>query len=208
MPHSAIPRRPAVFLDKDGTVIKDQPFTPDGMTIHLLPGVADGLRLLHRAGFLLIVVTNQAGVAEGRFTEDHVRHMEGSLRLVLSTFRIPLSGFYYCPHHPAGVVRRYAVRCACRKPNPGMLMQAAEDLHVSLEQSWMVGDILHDVEAGRWAGCRTILIDNRNETEWMMNEMRWPDYLANDMLQAARLILESSPSPSSRLSASQEAEDG
>ncbi|HEU4684322.1 MAG TPA: HAD family hydrolase [Nitrospira sp.] len=207
MAHRSIARRPAVFLDKDGTLIEDRPFSPDGVTIHLLPGVPEGLQLLHRAGFLLIVVTNQHGVAQGRFTEEYVRHMEGSLRLILSTFQIPLSGFYYCPHHPAGTVKRYAVRCPCRKPNPGMLLRAAEDLHVSLDQSWMVGDILHDVEAGRWAGCRTVLIENGNETEWFMNEMRWPDYLADGMLRAARLIVDSSRSPSHRLSGSHGAQD-
>jgi len=199
--------RPAVFLDKDGTLIEDVPVTADGVTSHLLPGVAEGLRLLHRAGYLLIVVTNQGGVAQGLFTEDHLKQMEGSLRMLLSLAEAPLAGFYYCPHHPDGVVTRYALRCLCRKPKPGLLLRAASDFGIDLERSWMVGDILHDVEAGRWAGCRTVLIDNGNETEWIMNETRWPDYLAADMLKAARLILDTPSSASSRLSTSQGTED-
>ncbi len=206
MPQATV-KRPAVFLDKDGTLIEDVPFRSDGLSIHVLPGVLEGLRLLHRAGFVLVVVTNQAGVAQGTLSDDQIQHMEVSLRMVLSTFQIPLAGFYYCPHHPDGVVERYAIRCLCRKPRPGMLMQAASELSLDLEQSWMVGDILHDVEAGRWAGCRTVLIDNGHETEWAMNEMRWPDYVATGMLKAAQLILNTPSSPSPRISASQETED-
>lgn len=200
-------KRPAVFLDKDGTLIENLPLAPEGTTIHLLPGVAEGLRLLHRAGFLLIVVTNQGGVAQGLFPEDRVKHMEGNLRLLLSTVQIPLAGFYYCPHHPQGIVPRYTVQCLCRKPKPGLLLKAASELGIDLERSWMVGDILHDVEAGRWAGCRTVLIDNGNETEWIMNETRWPDYLADSLFKAAHLILETPSSSSSRLSTSQGTED-
>jgi D-glycero-D-manno-heptose 1,7-bisphosphate phosphatase len=200
-------KRPAVFLDKDGTLIENVPIVRDTVTVHVLPGVLEGLRLLHRAGYLLVVVTNQGGVAQGLFGEEHVKHMEGGLRLVLSTFQIPLAGFYYCPHHPDGIVQPYAVQCLCRKPKPGLLLRAASDLAIDLERSWMVGDILHDVEAGRWAGCRTVLLDNGNETEWEMNETRWPDHLADDMLQAAQLILNAPSSASSQLSAPQEAED-
>lgn len=200
-------KRPAVFLDKDGTLIENVPVVRDTVTIHLLPGVLEGLRLLHQAGYVLVVVTNQGGVAHGLFTKDHVKHMEGGLRIVLSTLDIPLAGFYYCPHHPQGSVQPYAVHCLCRKPKPGLLLRAASDLRIDLERSWMVGDILHDVEAGRWAGCRTILIDNGNETEWEMNENRWPHYFADGMLKASRLILEGSSNASFRLSTSQEAED-
>lgn len=195
-------RRRAVFLDKDGTLIEDRPFVRPPSVVYLLPGVPEGLRRLHDAGFLLVVVTNQAGVAHGLFTEDDLRQVEDSVRRTFAAVEIPLSGFYYCPHHPLGSVPRYAIRCRCRKPAPGLLTQAAADLDVDLGRSWMVGDILHDVEAGRSAGCGTVLIDNGNETEWVMSEMRWPHYVAEDMRAAARFILGASPSPRSLLSAS------
>ncbi|ALA58758.1 D-glycero-alpha-D-manno-heptose-1,7-bisphosphate 7-phosphatase [Nitrospira moscoviensis] len=200
-------KRPAVFLDKDGTLIENVPVVGDTVTVHVLPGVVDGLRLLHQAGYLLVVVTNQGGVAQGLFTEEYVKHMEQGLRLALSARQIPLAGFYYCPHHPEGIVPSYAVQCLCRKPKPGLLLRAASDLGIDLDRSWMIGDILHDVEAGRWAGCRTVLLDHGNETEWEMNETRWPDYLADGMVHAAALIVNAPSSASSRLSTSQEADD-
>ncbi|MFW5878876.1 MAG: HAD-IIIA family hydrolase, partial [Myxococcota bacterium] len=101
------------------------------------------------------------------------------------------SGFYYCPHHPQGAVEAYSTRCRCRKPAPGMLFDAAEELHLDLERSWLVGDILNDVEAGSRAGCRTVLVDCGNETEWIPGPGRRPDYIASDILEAAQFIARS-----------------
>ncbi|MCC2642079.1 MAG: D,D-heptose 1,7-bisphosphate phosphatase [Nitrospira sp.] len=179
----------AVFVDKDGTLIENRPFDWGGEDMRMLPGSVEGLRLLHLAGYALIVVTNQGGIAHGWFTEEAMTNVEITLRIRLAAAGIPLAGFYYCPHHPQGSVPRYTTHCACRKPKPGLLMQAAREVHVDLEQSWMVGDILHDVEAGRWAGCQTVLLTNGNETEWEMSAMRWPDLLADDVLEAARVIV-------------------
>jgi D,D-heptose 1,7-bisphosphate phosphatase len=180
--------RKAVFLDKDGTMIENNPFERGASHIRLLPGTVDGLRLLHQAGYALVVVTNQGGLAHGWFTEESITDEETGLRVKLATREIPLAGFYYCPHHPEGRIPRFTQYCLCRKPKPGLLMQAAADLHIDLERSWMIGDILHDVEAGRWAGCRTILLTNGNETEWEMSPMRWPDLVADNLLEAAHLI--------------------
>jgi D,D-heptose 1,7-bisphosphate phosphatase len=180
--------RKAVLLDKDGTMIENDPFERGASHIRFLPGTIEGLRLLHQAGYALVVVTNQDGIARGWFPEEAVTDEEIGLRVKLATREIPLAGFYYCPHHPEGRIARFAHYCLCRKPKPGLLMQAACDLHIDLERSWMIGDILHDVEAGRWAGCRTILLTNGHETEWEMSPMRWPDLLADNLLEAAHLI--------------------
>ena len=102
---------------------------------------------------------------------------------------VPLGGFYYCPHYPAGTVSRYAIACACRKPAPGMLLRALREHDLDAERSWLVGDILDDVEAGRRAGCRTVLLDNGHETEWVRSPPRTPDLVAADLADAARLIL-------------------
>jgi histidinol-phosphate phosphatase family protein len=181
--------RPAVFLDKDGTLIEDIPYNVDPGLIRLAPGAAEGLAALHEAGHPIVVVSNQSGVARGRFPEAALAEVERSLRRLLAAFGVPLAGFYYCPHHPEGCVREYAVRCPCRKPAPGMLRRAAADLGLDLEHSWMVGDILDDVEAGRQAGCRTVLIDNGNETQWRGGRRRRPHHVAADLAEAARLIL-------------------
>lgn len=188
-----IAKRPAVFFDKDGTLVDNVSPGPHSYRAPLFPGVLDGLGLLHRAGFALIVVTNQAAVAQGALDEHDVKKMELFLRTRLLVCNIPLAGFYFCPHHPSGIVEPYAVHCLCRKPKPGLLLRAASDLIIDMTQSWMVGDILHDVEAGRWAGCRTILLNNGHETEWHLTETRWPDYVATTVLEAAQLIALSIP---------------
>ena len=180
--------RKAVFLDKDGTLIENDPFDRTPEHIKWMPGTIDGLRRLHSLGYALIVVSNQGGVAQGHFTVDDLLREELGLRAELARFEIPLAGFYYCPHHPEGNVPSFSIDCYCRKPNPGLLIQAARELDVDLTHSWMVGDILHDVEAGRAAGCRTILLTNGNETEWHLTALRWPDLIADDVLEAARLI--------------------
>jgi D-glycero-D-manno-heptose 1,7-bisphosphate phosphatase len=186
-------KRPAVFLDKDGTLVENLPPGPYSYRAPLFPDVLEGLSLLHRAGFALVVVTNQAAVAHGQIDEHDVKKMELFIRTRLLAHDLPLAGFYACPHHPDGLVESYAVHCLCRKPKPGLLLRAASDLNIDMSQSWMVGDILHDVEAGRWAGCRTVLVNNGHETEWQLTEARWPDYVAGTVLEAAQLIALSIP---------------
>jgi D,D-heptose 1,7-bisphosphate phosphatase len=188
--------RSAVFLDKDGTLIEDVPYNVEPDLIRLTDGAVEGLRLLRAVGYLLIVVSNQSGVARGYFDEAAIAPVEARLRALLDGAGVPLAGFYSCPHHPEGSVERYAVACACRKPAAGLILQAACEHHIDLAQSWMVGDILHDVEAGRRAGCRTVLLDVGNETEWDLSPARTPDLRAANLHEAARLILSTSPDAS------------
>ncbi len=182
-------RRRAVFLDKDGTLIADVPYNVDPRRIRLLPGVLDGARRLYAAGYRLVVVTNQPGVALGFFAAEALDAVEQALREAFLDAGAPLSGFYYCPHHPAGHVRPYAGACTCRKPMPGLLHAAARALDIDLEHSWMVGDILNDVEAGRRAGCRTVLVNNGNETEWRWSADRVPERVARCFEEAALEIV-------------------
>jgi D-glycero-D-manno-heptose 1,7-bisphosphate phosphatase len=181
--------RPAVFLDKDGTLIVDVPYNVDPTLIRLTDGAIGGLRALHEAGYLLVVVSNQSGVARGIFEAPALHAVEARLRTLLGAAGVPLAGFYFCPHHPGGAVEQYAVSCECRKPAPGLLLRAAADLGINVRRSWLVGDILHDIEAGRRAGCRTILLDVGHETEWEITPTRTPDATAANLDDAARLIL-------------------
>jgi histidinol-phosphate phosphatase family protein len=180
---------PVVFLDKDGTLIDNVPYNVDPALVRLAPGAADGLARLHAAGFRLVVVSNQSGVARGYFPESALGPVEGRLRELLAEVGVPLAGFFYCPHHPKGVVAEFTRACDCRKPAPGMLLAAARQLGAEAGACWMVGDILNDVEAGRRAGCRTVLIDNGNETEWVPGPNREPHFRAADLGEAARIIL-------------------
>lgn len=191
IPQPGIPPalRRAVFLDKDGTLIEDVPYNVDPSKIRLAQCAPEGLRLLHEAGYLLIIVSNQSGVARGLFPERALKAVEARLAELLDAHGVPLAGFYYCPHHPDGVIAQYAVECDCRKPAPGMIFRAAQDLNVDLAASWFVGDILNDVEAGRRAGCRTVLIDNGNETEWQPGPERTPHAVVTELSAAAGVIV-------------------
>jgi D,D-heptose 1,7-bisphosphate phosphatase len=182
------PTRGAIFLDKDGTLLEDVPFNVEPSLIRLARGAAEGLPRLKDLGFRLFVVTNQSGVARAMFEEKDLEPVMRRLQELTTTLGAPLDGFYYCPHHPEGSVARYALACDCRKPAPGLILAAASEHDVDLRASWLVGDILDDVEAGRRAGCRTALIDNGNETEWIWSPLRRPDLVASDLAEASRKI--------------------
>jgi D-glycero-D-manno-heptose 1,7-bisphosphate phosphatase len=181
--------RRAVFLDKDGTLVVNEPYNVDPARLRLAPGAREGLRALSAAGYLLLVISNQSGVARGYFPEASLRVVEHWLDAGFCEAGATLSGFYFCPHHPAGSVAEYAIDCSCRKPAPGLILRAAVDHGIELAHSWFVGDILDAVEAGSRAGCRTVLIDNGNETEWRLGGCRNPSYTAPDLIEAARAIL-------------------
>jgi histidinol-phosphate phosphatase family protein len=178
----------AIFLDKDGTLVEDVPYNVNPALLELTWHAAPGLQLFRQLGYALFVVTNQAGIAKGLFTESALQPVKARLAEQLAQYGVTLDGFYYCPHSPDGVVSRYAIPCTCRKPMPGMLYRAALEHGIDLERSWMIGDILHDIEAGRRAGCNTLLIDNGNETEWQMTPQRTPHLKAADLYEAALLI--------------------
>jgi histidinol-phosphate phosphatase family protein len=180
-----------IFLDKDGTLVEDQPFSVDPSLIRFTPGAILALRRLHARGFLFMVITNQSGIARGLFEETALGPVEARLRELLSLVGVPLAGFYYCPHHPRGKRPGYALSCLCRKPMPGLLFRAAREHHVRLKHAWFIGDTLDDVEAGRRAGCKTILLNNGNETVWRWSELRVPHAMASNLNTAANIILAS-----------------
>lgn len=178
----------AIFLDKDGTLVENIPYNIDPELIELSWHAGNALQLFKQLGYALFIVTNQPGIAKGLFTESALDPVRLRLTEHLAQYGVVLDGFYYCPHSPDGAISRYAIRCTCRKPMPGMLLRAAREHGVDLSRSWMIGDILHDVEAGRRAGCRTVLIDNGNETEWKTSGLRTPHFVASDLYVAAQLI--------------------
>jgi histidinol-phosphate phosphatase family protein len=184
--------RRAVFLDKDGTLIENIAFNVDPARIRLLPGVRPALAQLHAAGYLLIVVSNQSGVAHGYFPESALDDVWCALRRLVAP--VPLHAIYYCPHHPEGGVPGYNIACDCRKPYPGLLLHAAQANNIDLSASWLIGDILNDIEAGQRAGCHTLLLDQGNETEWRDGPYRTPHYIVNHWDQVAATILAASVS--------------
>ncbi len=184
--HTAPTRQPAVFLDKDGTLVENVPYNVDPVRIRFTRGAAEGVASLHAAGFALVVVSNQPGVGLGLFEAEALEEVRHCLRELLERAGAPLAGFYFCPH-AAGLDGR--PRCGCRKPAPGLLLRAARELYLDLAESWMVGDILDDVEAGHAAGCRTVLVDSGGETEWRLSADRVPDATAADLKAAADIVI-------------------
>ena len=173
----------AVFIDKDGTLVQNVPYNADPALVRFTPQAFAGLRLLAARGYELYIVTNQPGVALGYFDEAALDALWQALSREAREHGVTLHGFYACAHAPdAG--------CDCRKPGDGLLRRAAREHAIDLDSSWMVGDILDDIEAGQRAGCRTVLLDVGHETVWQLSDLRHPHHRAAHLLEAARIIAE------------------
>jgi D-glycero-D-manno-heptose 1,7-bisphosphate phosphatase len=178
--------RADVFLDRDGTVIDEVGHLGEPERVVILPGVPEALRRLANAGYALVMVTNQAGVARGYFTEAQVEAVNAHTADLLSVEGVRLDGWYHCPHHP-----EFTGPCGCRKPEPGMLRDAARDLDLDLERSWMVGDHPSDAEAGRAAGARPVMVRTGHGLLPGANHGPGPGVpVVDDLAAAADLILE------------------
>ena len=182
------PAKPTVFLDKDGTLIEDLPYNVDPSRIRFAPGARAGVRLLGAAGYRLVIVTNQSGVARGYFGEADLERVATHLAQQLQSLGAALDGFYFCPHLPDGI-NEYAMECHCRKPLPGLIRRAATELGLVVPGSWFVGDTWMDVAAGRAAGCRTIMVGPEHRTAATLPADRRPDHAVPDLLAAARVIV-------------------
>jgi len=178
----------AVFFDKDGTLIKDVPYNVNPKKIQLDPFAFQALARLQKSGFRLFIISNQSGVARGLFSIQELERAFEKLLSLLSREGITIDDYYYCPHFKEGKMTQYAVECNCRKPMPGLILKAAKAHNIDLKKSWMVGDILNDVEAGNRAGCKTVLIDNGNETEWLEGPYRIPAVITKNLLDASSVI--------------------
>jgi D-glycero-D-manno-heptose 1,7-bisphosphate phosphatase len=177
----------SLFLDRDGTLVHPRHYPSRPEDLCLYEGVGPALRRLQAAGFRLVVITNQSGIARGYFDEAALARMHTYLADQLARFDVRLDGVYHCPHHPQGTIPALAVACECRKPQPGMLLRAAADLAIDLRRSWFIGDILDDVEAGNRAGCQTILVDLGTESP-PAQPARKPDYVARDTCHALEIV--------------------
>jgi D-sedoheptulose 7-phosphate isomerase len=188
----------AVFLDRDGVInayaynrefgTVDSPANPDEFA--LLPGAAEAIAKLNEAGLLAIIVSNQPGIAKGRFTPKLLEAMTEKMKRLMAQAGGRLDGVYYCLHHPEGTIDGYRVVCECRKPNPGLLRQAARDRGIDLHESYMVGDGVTDVLAGRQAGTRTIFISPQRGYVYSELERQnaWPDWIVGNLSEAVELI--------------------
>ncbi|MCL0041185.1 HAD family hydrolase [Dehalococcoidia bacterium] len=193
MNQGILENKKAVFLDRDGVVneliyhqeqgIIDSPFTVE--QFRLLPGVGEAIKKLREMGYKVILASNQPGIAKGHMTRETFEKIRLKMKGELAKEGALLDGEYYCFHHPE------ALNCECRKPKPGLLLKAAKDMDIDLSGSWMVGDGLTDVKAGKDAGCRTILLGRMKcQLCQLMDEQgARPEAITSDLKEAARFIL-------------------
>jgi D,D-heptose 1,7-bisphosphate phosphatase len=191
-------QRRALFLDRDGIInamvyqpdfgLVDSPARPEEFT--LLPGVATAVRRIRALGFLAIVISNQPGIAKGKFTPALLDAMTAKMHAGLAAGGAHLDAVYYCLHHPQAALPEYRARCDCRKPRPGLLRQAARAWEIDLARSFFVGDGVTDVVAGRAAGCTTVLVNSRKcyLCDELARQNAAPDYLVKDLATAVDLL--------------------
>jgi D-glycero-D-manno-heptose 1,7-bisphosphate phosphatase len=177
--------RRAVFLDRDDTVIVDRVYLSDPDGIELLPGAAEAIRLLNEAGVPVILVTNQSGVARGLFDEERVHEIHLRLMADLAERGARLDAVYFCPHHPEGRVPEYTMVCSCRKPAPGLLLQAALDFGLDLKACFMIGDKPDDVLAIHGVGGKGVLLEMGKPLGGVV-----PDFTARTLLEAVQWVLD------------------
>lgn len=183
----------AVFIDRDGTISEEVGYINHVSRFRLFPYAPSAIKHLNENGWLAIVITNQAGVARGYFSEDMIQTVHGAMTKELDSGGAKLDAIYYCAHHPSVGEPPYRFDCHCRKPKPGLISRAANDFDVDLEQSWMVGDRYSDVELARNAGVNSMFVmSGYGRGEWEHQRASWteqPDLVSEDLLEAVRLIV-------------------
>lgn len=184
-----------IFLDRDGTINKEVSYLHREADLKLLAGVPEAIRLFKEAGFRIVVVTNQAGVARGYYQEQDVKSLHRYLNEQLQKCcGVQIDEFYYCPHHPEAGIAGYRTDCHCRKPDIGMFEQAGQQFAVDKKHSWMIGDKLIDVLAGRNYGIRTVLVGTGYGTEEHLKQQQKReqpyDFFAETLMDAAGIIIE------------------
>ena len=178
----------AVFLDRDGVIIKDKHHLHRIEDIEIIPNADNGIKILNECGYLVIVVSNQSVVARGLCSIEEVNQANGYIQALFRRSGAHIDGFYFCPHNPTiGISKEYTRICECRKPKPGMLFQAKKDFHIgNLADCFMIGDSMSDIEAGKAAGCKTILVQTEYGDDKLKDAI--PDYVSRDLYSASLLI--------------------
>jgi D,D-heptose 1,7-bisphosphate phosphatase len=186
----------AIFLDRDGTINEEVGYLDDLDKLKIIPEAFEAVRLINAAKMKAVIITNQAGVARGLFTEDFVKAVNKYLHAEFLKENALIDAFYYCPHHPTEGNAPYRRGCDCRKPAPGMLFQAAREMNIDLTRSYIIGDRYNDMEAGKKVGVKGILVKTgfgqsllQDDGPDKLTDYNQPDFIAADILEAVRWIL-------------------
>ena len=196
-------KQPAIFMDRDGTLIEDVGHLHRAGDIRVYPKAFEAVRTVNQSGALAIVITNQSAIARGLLNEKQLEELHRFLQDAFEREEARIDAFYYCPHHPEAGAGTYTRECSCRKPQPGMLLRATQELQLELATSYMIGDKLADVEAGHRAGCQSILVKtgygtgelqplDQGEGSAPVSEdpLQTPDHVANNVLEAVDWTME------------------
>ncbi|MCP4214273.1 MAG: HAD family hydrolase [bacterium] len=181
----------AVFLDRDGVIIEEKSFICSLSQSAIFPFCYEAVRLMNRNGFQVVGITNQSAVARGICTKEQVEEIHREITASLAAEGAVIRRFYYCPFHEEGIVPEYRKKSTLRKPEPGMILQAAKDMEIDLTESYMVGDDVRDIEAGRKAGCRTVLVLTGKGPATLTKLEHLgiqPDLVAENILEAIKTI--------------------
>lgn len=181
-----------VFLDRDGTINEEMGYINHISRFQLIPSALEAISLLNKAGLKVVVISNQSGPARGYFPEALIGQVNDKMVRILTEHGAHLDGIYYCPHHKDAIVPEYKVICDCRKPKTGLLSKAARELDIDVSRSYIVGDRFVDVELAQNAGAKGILVLSgygRGELEYKSSPQVKPDYIADDLLGAAKWII-------------------
>lgn len=186
-PPTSASMRPAAFIDRDGVINRERHYVHRIEDFELLPGVAEGLGMLRDQGYVLVVVTNQAGIARGLYSEQDFQQLTAHMHRVLNDAGASVDAVYHCPHHPTAGQGDLARACSCRKPEPGMLLQAASDLQLDLRRSVLIGDKGSDIQAGRRAGLASCVLV-RSGHAVTEEDVRGSDACVDGLLEAAQWL--------------------
>ncbi len=180
----------AVFLDRDGVITQEPPHYAYRLyQLKLIPRSTEAIKLLNENNFDVIIVSNQSGIARGYYGEEDMMRFNSAMNELLNKSDAHIDSIYYCPHHPEAKIERYRKDCDCRKPRPGMLKRAEEELNINLKQSFMVGDRWSDIEAAKRVECKTILVRTGYDSQKLKGNEIICDYVANDLYEAVEYIL-------------------
>ncbi len=181
-----IPKR-AIFLDRDGVINQDKGYVYRRKDFEFEKNALKGLKLIDFNQYLVFIVCNQAGIAHGYYTKNDCKKLHQWLRKYLLKKGIKITKIYYCPHHPKGKIKRFSIKCSCRKPEPGMLLRAKKEYGINFKKSYLIGDKTSDILAGKRAGCKCILVKTGYGGKDKLFSVK-PDYVAKDLLEAVKII--------------------